>query len=138
MNHGGLLSARHYMRQEMQRAFNSPWEKIDTIYNGIRPEKKLKWHEFDAWNFHRRFAADDQKIVYYVGRITHEKGMSVLLNAAPKVVEEMGGNVKLAIVGGGNTDALKLQGEGSISLFSPSLLPLPSSCLLPGACHFCK
>ncbi len=102
-----IIVCSNYMRREMQRAFQSPWDKIDVIYNGIRPEKKPKWHEFDAWDFRRRFASDDQKIVYYVGRITHEKGISVLLNAAPQVLWEMSGKVKFVIVGGGNTDGLK-------------------------------
>lgn len=104
-----IIVCTDYMRHEMQRAFRSPWNKIDVIYNGIRPEKKPKWHEFDAWNFRRKFAADEEQIVYYVGRMTHEKGVSVLLNAAPKVLSEMGNKVKFVIVGGGNTDNLKFQ-----------------------------
>lgn len=104
-----IIVCSDYMCHEMQRAFQSPWDKVDVIYNGIRPEKKPKWHEFDAWTFRRRFALDHQQIVYYVGRMTHEKGVSVLLNAAPKVLGEMGGTVKFVIVGGGNTDSLKFQ-----------------------------
>jgi glycosyltransferase involved in cell wall biosynthesis len=41
--------------------------------------------------------------------MSYEKGVSVLLNAAPKVIWEMGGNVKIVIIGGGNTDPLKQQ-----------------------------
>ena len=55
------------------------------------------------------FAEDHEKIVYYVGRMAHEKGIFVLLNAAPKVLWSMGGNVKFIIVGGGNTDRFKEQ-----------------------------
>jgi glycosyltransferase involved in cell wall biosynthesis len=98
-----------YMRRELQRAFDTPWEEMDVIYNGIRPEKKPRWHDFDAWGFRRRYAEDSEKIVYYVGRMTYEKGVSVLLNAAPKVIEEMGGYVKFVLIGGGNTDHLKQQ-----------------------------
>ncbi|MBD2005849.1 MULTISPECIES: glycosyltransferase family 4 protein [Cyanophyceae] len=104
-----IIVCTNYMRQEVERALESPWDKIDVIYNGIRPEKKRKWHEFDAWNFRRRFAEDREKIVYYVGRMSYEKGVSVLLNAAPKVIWEMGSNVKIVIIGGGNTDPLKQQ-----------------------------
>ena len=104
-----IIVCTNYMRQEVERALESPWDKIDVIYNGIRPEKKRRTHEFDAWNFRRRFAEDREKIVYYVGRMSHEKGVSVLLNAAPKVIGEMGGNVKIVIIGGGNTDPLKQQ-----------------------------
>ncbi|HEY9809763.1 MAG TPA: glycosyltransferase family 4 protein [Halomicronema sp.] len=96
-----------YMRREVAWALNSPWDKVDVIYNGIRPEKKPRWDEFDAWSFRRRYATDEEKIVYYVGRMSYEKGVSVLLSAAPKVLWEMGGDVKFVIIGGGNTDHLK-------------------------------
>jgi glycosyltransferase involved in cell wall biosynthesis len=88
---------------------DTPWDKIDVVYNGIRPEKKRRTPEFDHWHFRRRFAEDGEKIVYYVGRMTYEKGVSVLLNAAPKVLDEMGGCAKFVIIGGGNTDHLKRQ-----------------------------
>lgn len=104
-----VIVCTEYMHREVEKVLATPWDKIDVIYNGIRPEKKLRRHEFDAVNFRRRFATDVEKIVYYVGRISYEKGVRVLLNAAPKVLAEMRGNVKFAIVGGGNTDSLKRQ-----------------------------
>jgi glycosyltransferase involved in cell wall biosynthesis len=104
-----IIVCSDYMRREVERALQSPWGKIDVIYNGIRAEKKKRHHDFDAGNFRRQFAEDDEKIVYYVGRMTYEKGVSVLLNAAPKVVWQMGGYVKFVLIGGGNTDYLKRQ-----------------------------
>lgn len=98
-----------YMRHEVERALGTPWDKIDVVYNGIRPEKKHRHPDFDHLSFRRRFAEDGEKIVYYVGRMTYEKGVSVLLNAAPKVLWEMGGHAKFVIIGGGNTDRLKEQ-----------------------------
>lgn len=102
-----VIVCSNYMRQEVERTLGIPWAKIDVIYNGIRPEKKPRLNEFDSQEFRRWFAADDQKIVYYVGRLAYEKGVSVLLSAAPKVLWEMGGKVKFVIVGGGNADDLK-------------------------------
>ncbi|UNU27512.1 glycosyltransferase family 4 protein [Microcoleus vaginatus] len=102
-----VIVCSDYMRREAERVLSTPWNKIEVIYNGIRPDKKPRWHEFDAMDFRRRFAADDEKIVYYVGRISYEKGIAVFLNAAPKVIWEMGGKAKIVIVGGGNTDQLK-------------------------------
>jgi glycosyltransferase involved in cell wall biosynthesis len=98
-----------YMRQEVGQILYCPWERISIIYNGIRPEKKQRPKDFDFWEFRRRFAADHEQIVYYVGRMTYEKGIFVLLNAAPKVLWELGGNAKLIFIGGGNTDRLKQQ-----------------------------
>lgn len=104
-----IIVCSDYMRQEIERVLHSPWDKIDVIYNGIRAEKKQHHVDFHALNFRRQFATDDEKIVYYLGRMTYEKGVPVLLNAIPKILSQMGGNVKLVIVGGGNTDHLKRQ-----------------------------
>lgn len=103
-----IIVCSQYMRQEIQRVFQSPEDKIDVIYNGIRPEKKHHGEQFDRLEFRRRFANDREKIVYYVGRMTYEKGVSVLLKAAPHVIQEMGQSVKFVIIGGGNTSHLKL------------------------------
>ncbi len=104
-----IIVCTNYMRQEVERVLSTPGDKIDVIHNGIRAEKKQHHPDFHAQEFRRQFAADHEKIVYYVGRMTYEKGVSVLLNAAPKVLSEMGGYVKFVIVGGGNTDHLKRQ-----------------------------
>ncbi|AFY77737.1 MAG: glycosyltransferase family 4 protein [Hydrococcus sp. C42_A2020_068] len=104
-----IIVCSDYMRQELQRALGTPWDKIDVVYNGIRAEKKQRDPHFDYQAFRRRYAEDGEKIVYYVGRMTYEKGVAVLLNAAPKVIWEMGGYVKFVIIGGGNTDKLKEQ-----------------------------
>jgi glycosyltransferase involved in cell wall biosynthesis len=102
-----IIVCTDYMRREVERALHSPWDKIDVIYNGIRPEKKQHHQDFHAQDFRRQFAEDAEKIVYYVGRMTYEKNVSGLLNAAPKILSEMGGYVKFVIIGGGNTDHLK-------------------------------
>ncbi|MEH2066726.1 MAG: glycosyltransferase family 4 protein [Nostoc sp.] len=104
-----IIVCSDYMRREVERALHSPWNKIDIIYNGIRAEKKRHHEDFHALDFRRRFADDDEKIVYYLGRMTYEKGVPTLLNAAPKILWEMAGKVKFVIVGGGNTDHLKRQ-----------------------------
>jgi glycosyltransferase involved in cell wall biosynthesis len=98
-----------YMRHEIERALETPWNKIDVVYNGIHAAKKQRDPHVDYAQFRRQFAAEGEKIVYYVGRMTYEKGISVLLNAAPKIVGAMYGHVKIVIVGGGNTDHLKQQ-----------------------------
>ncbi|MEA5516868.1 glycosyltransferase family 4 protein [Nodularia sp. UHCC 0506] len=104
-----IIVCTDYMRREIEQTLHSPGNKIDIIYNGIRPEKKQHDEGFHAQDFRRQFAADDEKIVYYVGRMTYEKGVSVLLNAAPQVLSLMAGHVKFVIIGGGNTDQLQQQ-----------------------------
>ena len=102
-----VIVCSNYMRDELKRVFGTPWNKIDIIYNGIYAEKKQHDSNFDAIAFRRRFARDEDKIIYYVGRMTYEKGVEVLLKAAPKVLWELGGKGRIIIIGGGNTDHLK-------------------------------
>jgi len=42
-------------------ALQSPGDKIDVIYNGIREKKQLR-NDFDAGNFRRQFANDSEKL----------------------------------------------------------------------------
>jgi glycosyltransferase involved in cell wall biosynthesis len=104
-----IIVCTNYMRLEVERALRSPWDKIDVVYNGISAEKKQRPSDFDHWQFRRRFAGDRERIVYYVGRMTYEKGVSVLLSAAPSVIQAMGGSVKFVLIGGGNIEPLKQQ-----------------------------
>ena len=104
-----VIVCSQYMRSEVERALQCPWDKVDVVYNGIRPEKKNHPTNFDPVTFRRRFAHDDERIVYYVGRMAYEKGIFVLLNAAPKILSNMGGKVKFVIIGGGSTNSLQQQ-----------------------------
>jgi glycosyltransferase involved in cell wall biosynthesis len=96
-----------YMHWEVDEVLGCPPDNIHIIYNGIKPEKKQRPQDFDFWSLRRSFATDHEKIIYYVGRMTPEKGIFVLLDAASNVLWEMGGLVKIVFVGGGNTDQLK-------------------------------
>ncbi|MGG6294388.1 glycosyltransferase family 4 protein [Leptolyngbya sp. AN02str] len=104
-----VIVCSDYMRREVERALYCPWDKVDVVFNGIRSSKKPQRHQFDHQEFRRRFASDRQSIVYYVGRLTYEKGVQVLLNAAPRIHREMNGHVKFVIIGSGQADALKRQ-----------------------------
>ncbi|MEM1366937.1 MAG: glycosyltransferase family 4 protein [Cyanobacteria bacterium P01_H01_bin.15] len=104
-----VIVCTQYMRQEAERALHVPWNKIEVIYNGIRPGKKVPLPSLEKPIFRRQFARDEEKIVYYVGRIAHQKGVFVLLNAAPRVLHQMGEQVQFVIIGGGSTDHLQTQ-----------------------------
>lgn len=104
-----VIVCSHYMRQEITHSLRIPWDKINVIYNGVRAEKKCIPVDFDARQFRRQFAADGERIIYYVGRLTYEKGISVLLNAVPRVFAEMKNQAKLVIIGVGTAEELKAQ-----------------------------
>jgi glycosyltransferase involved in cell wall biosynthesis len=92
------------MKQEVNRYFNSPMDKIDVIYNGVEASKfEFEWSEKERAAHRAKLALPDEKIVMYVGRFVREKGIQVLLNAASVVLSQEP-KTKFLIVGGGNRE----------------------------------
>ena len=87
-----------YMKNEIRNLFGKPVENIHVVPNGINVNK-FDGKERD-WVFRRNYAADYEKIVFFAGRIVNEKGIQVLLNAAPKILANYP-NVKFVIAGRG-------------------------------------
>ncbi len=87
-----------YMKQEAKTVFQLPEDKIRVIPNGV------DIHKFDGFErepeFRRKYAADNEKIVFFVGRLVNEKGVQVLLEAIPKVIHYYN-DVKFVIAGKG-------------------------------------
>jgi len=106
-----IIVCTNYMRAEIIRALNCPDPKIDVVYNGLSQERLLKFQnlDFDKALLRSKFADPSEQIVYYVGRITHEKGIFLLINAAPQVITALNDKVKFVIIGSGDTNALKQQ-----------------------------
>ncbi len=109
-----VIVCSEYMRGEVHRVLGCDIEKTDVVYNGL---SKARWKnitaahqlDFDRPEFHRKYASADEAIVYYVGRITYEKGIYVLLNAMPKVIAAMHDRVRLVIIGTGDAYSILLQ-----------------------------
>jgi glycosyltransferase involved in cell wall biosynthesis len=106
-----VIACSHYMAWEVETYFGTPQSKVDVIPNGVdpRPFDALKGHDLSA--FRLAFAQPDQPIVYYVGRIVPEKGLSVLVDAVSNVLREWSG-VRFVIAGGGGyVNDLRAQAE---------------------------
>lgn len=101
----------NYMRSEMERAFGCPPDKVDVVYNGLSLDRMMRSQNlhFDREALRLQYAEPDESIVYYVGRITYEKGIFLLLNAAPKVLEALSGRVKFVIIGANDAYSILLQ-----------------------------
>ncbi len=98
-----------YMKNEISNLFGKPWDNIHVVPNGININK------FDGkvrdWDFRRNYASDNEKIVFFAGRIVYEKGIQVLLDAAPKILQNYN-DVKFVIAGRGPClDDLRAQAE---------------------------
>lgn len=95
----------NYMKSELQRLFGLPFEKINVIPNGVNLNL-YNGVERD-YNFRRQYAADNEKIILYVGRLVYEKGIQNLISAMPKILNCYHDS-KLIIAGkGGMIDELR-------------------------------
>ena len=99
----------NFMKNELQRLFGLPYEKINVIPNGINMNL-FSGVERD-YNFRRKFAMDNEKIILFMGRLVYEKGIQHLISAMPKVLKGYHDS-KLIICGkGGMIEELKEQAK---------------------------
>jgi glycogen(starch) synthase len=81
-----VICCSAFMASEVQRLFQVPADKCDVIPNGVDASAFQALEGVDLSVFRRRFASDDERIVFHVGRIVAEKGLGVLIEAVPKVL----------------------------------------------------
>lgn len=99
-----IIVCSQYMKNEVARAFNSPFDKVDVIFNGVDPHKfDFEWDPAEYATHRAKFARPDENIVIYVGRFVREKGIHVLLNATGIILAKAP-NTKFLIVGGGHRE----------------------------------
>lgn len=83
-----IVNSQH-MVDELRGSFDLPLNKIDVIPNGVTPENfRIDFPDNEKRAFRQSFAGESQKIVLYVGRLVNEKGVQVLIDAAPKVIQQ--------------------------------------------------
>ena len=99
----------NYMKGELQRLFGLPFEKINVVPNGVN---LLLYSGIDRdYEFRRRYAMDNEKIILFVGRLVYEKGIQHLIAAMPKILAGYN-DAKLVIAGkGGMIDELRREAE---------------------------
>ena len=74
----------NYMKGELQRLFGLPFEKINVVPNGVN---LLTYSGIDRdYEFRRKYAMDNEKIILFVGRLVYEKGIQHLIAAMPKIL----------------------------------------------------
>ncbi len=78
-----VIVCSHYMQKELQRIFQLPGDKIRVVPNGVDLGRYQRTKKIISRDF---YAAPDEKIVFFVGRLVQEKGVHVLLDAIPKVL----------------------------------------------------
>lgn len=93
-----VICNSNYMRQEIKHVFQLPDDKISVIPNGVDIYKFKDVHRNII--FRRNYAADNEKIVFYVGRLVREKGVHVLIDSIPKIASRYN-DVKFVVAGKG-------------------------------------
>ena len=97
----------NYMKNELQRLFGLPYEKINVIPNGV--DLNLYDNIERDYEFRRKYAMDNEKIILFIGRLVYEKGIQNLIAAMPKILDRYH-DAKLIIAGkGGMLGELKAQ-----------------------------
>ncbi|MBS7616119.1 glycosyltransferase family 4 protein [Candidatus Bathyarchaeota archaeon] len=94
-----VICCSNYMVSHVRWAFGLPEDKLVMIPNGVNFQDYAKNENTDLNQFRRNFALPEEKIVLFVGRLVYEKGIHLLINAVPKVLEKV--NAKFVIVGDG-------------------------------------
>ncbi len=78
-----VICCSDYMRDHVHAIFGVPWDKIRVVRNGVDASRFQGGAPPD---YRSRHAADDEKIVFFVGRLVREKGVQLLIEAAPKIL----------------------------------------------------
>lgn len=75
-----VLCCSEHMYDEVSRLFQVPEDKLSVLPNGVRLTAFKDTHP-DQVSFRARYADPEEILLFFVGRLVHEKGVKVLLEA---------------------------------------------------------
>lgn len=81
-----VIVCSQYMRHELHDYFGAPFDKLEVIVNGIRTAPDAGCIEHERESLHQHYAPSGEKLLLFVGRISHEKGLHVLIRAMPRIL----------------------------------------------------
>ncbi len=93
-----VICCSRFMEEEIKGVFNLPEDKVQIIPNGIRP-RAFQVDEID-YRVKERFVPNQEKIIFFIGRLVKEKGVQDLLRSFPLVREQFPG-ARFVIAGSG-------------------------------------
>ena len=103
-----VIVCSHFMKQEVKNLFQLPDDKVVEIANGVNEEN---YRADYSKAFRQNYASPDEQIILYIGRIVREKGIQVLIQSIPEVLERNPAS-KFVIAGKGPyLDSLKAQAD---------------------------
>lgn len=128
-----VITSSQFMAAELNTYFGIPHAKIDVIPNGVETAGFDALDAFDLTEFRARYADPGEQLVFSVGRMVHEKGMQVLVEAAPAILAQQP-NARFVFAGTGPMDELlrarvaALNIEGAVT-FAGHITDLERNCL---------
>lgn len=81
-----VIVCSQYMRGEVHYFFATPYDKIDVIANGLNENEKVDCSPAQLGALRHQYAPNGEKLLFFVGRVVHEKGLHVLLQAMPAIL----------------------------------------------------
>lgn len=81
-----VIVCSQFMRQEVQEYFGVPDDKIDVIANGVAIAPDAQCSPEELSQLRRQYATNGEKLLFFVGRVTYEKGLQVLIRAMPYIL----------------------------------------------------
>lgn len=109
-NSDRVIACSQYMATQIIQQLGTRHDKLTVIPNGISLDIE-ETDEQTLMQVRQRIALPEEKIIFYVGRLVREKGVHLLLEAAPHILREHP-EAKFVIAGiGPMLEELQLQAE---------------------------
>jgi glycosyltransferase involved in cell wall biosynthesis len=93
-----VIVCSQFMTTELHNYFGTPFNKMIVIPNGIDQERLYICPAPKQVELRARYAPNGERLLFFVGRITHEKGVHVLLRAMPGILHAFP-NTRLLVAG---------------------------------------
>jgi glycogen(starch) synthase len=93
-----VIVCSEYMRGEVHYFFGVPYDKVDIIANGFDMNAVANASPAEVKALRQQYAPHGEKLLFFVGRVTYEKGLQVLISAMPEILANHG-DVRLLVAG---------------------------------------
>lgn len=99
-----IICCSEFMKDHLRTVFNHNEDNIAVIPNGvIIPDEAVE----DLSEFRKNYALENERILFFIGRHVYEKGIQLIIEAAPFILNKYS-NTKFIIAGSGAmTEELK-------------------------------
>src|SRR5512140_473790 len=78
-----VITTSAFMANEVKNYFQTPSDKVDIVPNGIDAARFDMLNGTRLKTFRAKWAKKDERIVFFVGRLVHEKGAQLIVEATP-------------------------------------------------------